>query len=240
MHGALTVSRARIRPGRSSGASGASNSREVGLSGPVDNADGGEPGAAMVVAMTGGITRITLRIAVTGVLLTLLTGCPGTPEPSGSLPPTPSATPSSTASAMPSPSTSLTDEQQILAQYKRFWLEALPAAFSAPASQRRSILEPVVTDPELTVLVDNLAALNERGEKDYGVNRPLRQTVEIRQNLSLVTGCLDSSGSGVAEAKTGRKKTKGVPQNPVRVNLRRTAGQAWRVSAVTYPGGRSC
>jgi hypothetical protein len=132
-----------------------------------------------------------------------------------------------------------TVEARIVSQYTRFWTQALPAAFAAPPARRASILSPVTTNPQLELLLHNMAALDASGEAGYGVNRLLGQTVERTADLSLVRGCLDSSAAGIT-GSSGRPRTRGPDRNAVRVNLKREPGGVWKVSAVTYPAGESC
>jgi hypothetical protein len=159
----------------------------------------------------------------------------GTPPPAASS----RAAPSSPG-AEPSPTASPTDEQQIIAQYRRFWLQTLPAVFAAAPAQRRALLTPVVMNPQLDTLLTNLAALEANGEKDYGTSIPLRQTTRITNRTALVTGCLDSRKAGIVDARSGRMKSHGVARNPVRATLKKNDDAVWRVYAVAYPGGTSC
>ncbi|MFG1920778.1 hypothetical protein [Cryptosporangium sp. NPDC048952] len=127
-----------------------------------------------------------------------------------------------------------------MAQYRRFWVEVLPAAAAAPASRRRTILAVVTAEPELTHLVRSLAALDANGQRNYGADVPVAQTVRVNGTSALVTGCLDSSRSGVANAATGDPVTRGVPRNPVRADLIHAPDGIWRISAVTYPPATTC
>lgn len=131
-------------------------------------------------------------------------------------------------------------EASIVTQYRRFWVDALPAAAAAPPARRSAILAPVTAEPQLSHLVRSLASLDARGQRDYGADVPVRQTVQVSGELALVDGCLDSSHSGVADAATGAPVTRGVPRNPVRADLTRGRDGVWRVSAVTYPPDSTC
>ena len=159
---------------------------------------------------------------------------PGPTGPSGSQP---SASPGSTAG--PSGSAPTT-EAAVVGQYRRFWVEALPAAAAAPAGRRRALLAPATAEPELTHLVRSLAALDADGRRNYGADVPVGQSVRVSGDLALVRGCLDSRRSGVADAATGTPVTRGVARNPVRADLTRGPDGRWRVSAVTYPRGAKC
>jgi hypothetical protein len=158
----------------------------------------------------------------------------------GEPPPLPSSRPPSPTHASPSGTAAKTDEQQILAQYHRFWTDALPRAYAATAPQRRAILAPVTTDPELGVLLRNMSIQDAGGERGYGTQLPLKQSLERSGALSLVRGCLNSRNAGVLRAATGKKLTRGPERNPVLVNLKKSADSSWRVSFVKYPGGSQC
>jgi hypothetical protein len=156
-------------------------------------------------------------------------------------PPSSTAEPSVSASgsARPGPDASLSTEQQVLTQYKQFW-KLLPRAALASSTDRRRLLATVAVDPELSVLLHNWSVKESDGHRVYGENIPLRQTIQVIDDLTLVRGCLDSSGSGFREIKSNRIRTKGIPRNPVLVNLRRGGDGVWRVSNVKYPGGDEC
>jgi hypothetical protein len=140
----------------------------------------------------------------------------------------------------PEPESSATVEKQVLGQYRTLWTETLPAAMAATPGKRKAILATTLTDPELSRAVQRLAALDEKGQESYGGDVPLRQTVELKGDTAVVTGCLDSSRSGLADSETGRKLTKGVETNPVSVTFRRGSDGVWRVSQTRFPGTRSC
>ena len=206
-----------------------------------DAMSGRPPRRSTVGGAAPGVTTWLRKASVVALLIGLTAaGCQKDDESRYGVPPTdrPSAIGSSPTVAVPSPSPA--DAQQVLAQYKRFWTDALPRAFSVKAEQRRAILAPVVMDPELTTLLHNMTETDKAGEKGYGADIPLRQRLEIRAGISLVRGCLDSSRAGFADLLTGKEKTRGIAQNPVLVNLRRAGDGVWRVSDVSYPGGTKC
>ena len=162
------------------------------------------------------------------------------PETSRSTPTPPATSASPTVDPRPRPTPSRTIDQQIIAQYKRFWLETLPAAFSAPAQERRAILAPVVMDPELELVLHNMAANDLLHRGGYGVDTPLRQALQRTSTIALVRGCLDSSRGGIKDLRTGKKLKRGPAQNRVLVNLKPGTDNVWRISAIHYPGGSGC
>jgi hypothetical protein len=134
-----------------------------------------------------------------------------------------------------------TAEEQILAQYRRFWTDSLPSAQAASDANTRSrLLAPTVMEPALSLLVEGMAGLDRKGKRAYGYDIPLREVIERKGDTALVTGCLDSSHTGVKEDRTGRKLTVGVPTNPVFVTLKRASDRIWRVYGTQFPGGRRC
>jgi hypothetical protein len=95
-------------------------------------------------------------------------------------------------------------------------------------------------EPALSLLVEGMAELDSKNRRAYGHDIPLRETVDREAGTALVTGCLDSSAAGVADARTGQKLTVGVPTNPVFVTLKRDRDQIWRVFGTMFPGGTKC
>ncbi|TQS43279.1 hypothetical protein [Cryptosporangium phraense] len=119
-------------------------------------------------------------------------------------------------------------------------MDVLPRAGVAPAGRREALLAPVTTEPELSHLLTNWAALDADGQRNYGRDRPLESTVRVQGGLALVEGCLDSRGSGVADTATGAPVTRGVARNAVRATLLRGPDGTWRISAITYPATPTC
>jgi hypothetical protein len=140
----------------------------------------------------------------------------------------------------PAPEKSPTTEEQVLAQYRKLWTETLPAATTAAADERKAILAATLADPELTHALGRLAAMDENGQTSYGTDVPLRQTVTLQGEKAVVTGCLDSSQTGLADRETGRKLTKGVATNPVSLTFERGSDGVWRVAQTRFPGTRRC
>lgn len=128
-----------------------------------------------------------------------------------------------------------------MAQFRKFWTDALPKASAAPAAQRRAILEPVATDPALSQLVDTMRGQEQDGYRGYGVDIVLSAAIEGREkSLVLVRACLDSSNTGLVEVKTQRKVSPGRSKNPVRVNLKPDQIGTWRVSYIDVIEDGTC
>lgn len=187
-----------------------------------------------------GLSIGSLRLGLTlCAVLMLLAGCPknGDEDQYGE-PPTSSSRSAQPRSSTPSPVQA--EEERILLQYQKFWAETLPRAFAAAAKDRLALLASVTMDPELKLLLGNMAENDKNGETGYGADAPLSQTIERKGGVALVRGCLDSSRAGIKEISSGRKLTRGPARNKVLANLRKGADGIWRVYAVTYPGGSKC
>jgi hypothetical protein len=131
-------------------------------------------------------------------------------------------------------------EQQVLGQYRKLWTETMPAATRTSGTARRDMLGAVLTEPALSHAVRSFAALEKRGRVPYGRDVPLRQSVELSGERAVVSGCLDSSRSGVADKRTGRKLNRGVATNPVTVTFTRGSDGVWRASRTEFPGTKRC
>jgi hypothetical protein len=137
--------------------------------------------------------------------------------------------------------TTESDDSRILAQYSEFWLTALPSAYSASDRDRKSALARVVDQKFLAYLLNRIAYLQAKGHNSYGFDRPITQAIERSKRnpkRALVRGCLDSSGVGVQEMKSGKKMTVGIPRNPVLVSLGCDNVGVWRISGFHFPGGQ--
>lgn len=146
----------------------------------------------------------------------------------------------STASASPSssePPTPTTDlRSEILDQYRGFWTHLTPAS-RAPAADRRGILTPFTSDPELTSLLRGIASDRARGRVFYGqptIRARLTQLAEV-SGIAVVSDCQDASKTGDRDVASGRLLTKGSPRTLVVSTMHRSSDGKWRVSFVTFP-----
>jgi len=181
-------------------------------------------------------------------ILAVLAGCTGGPGKPSDVPTrgagTTSAAPVS-ASPSPSPSPSAvaptgTAEEQILAQYRKFWTEALPAAFAAPAAQRRSILAPVVMDPLLKRLLEDVSALDAKHQTSRGRPTLVKHVVTRTGASATVFGCLDFSKTAIVDRSTGRIVEPGNPRYPLRTRFARGSDHVWRAVALDETEGAKC
>jgi hypothetical protein len=154
---------------------------------------------------------------------------PASPTAALSASSTPSATPSSSAPS---------EAGQVLAQYQAFWTLLTPVS-QAPASRRRAMLVPYVTEPELSRLLRGLLAADAVGEGIYGAAVPHARVTSVRGDTAAVADCQDASHSGRTRRATGKPINRGVPRNPVQATLRRGPDGQWRTSTVHFLGG-SC
>ena len=173
----------------------------------------------------------------------VVTGCSGAAtRPGVSAPPLASAAPVLTAPSPQSSQVSSVDkvEEQVLSVYRKFWVEALPAAYAAKRAERRAILEPVMVDPALSDWLVSMVRLDRAGQKRVGQAVLLTQDVTRRGNVAVVKGCLDTYNVGKMEVKTHRFVSRGVRRDAVRVWLLRSDDGAWRVSVTMLPKDPRC
>ena len=191
----------------------------------------------MLTARTIGRRAVGL-IAVAATLL--LTGCS---QPTQGVQPTPGrqtsdTTASSSSSGTPS-STAADARAAVEAAYRRFWAVGQTFDHDYPPSQWREVLARVATDPLLSRALSGARLQRGHGIVLYGqvILRPTVVSVSP-DGRARVSDCQDTSRTGQADAKTGRRRTVGVPRTPVRATLVRGRDGQWRVSDVDYVGGR--
>jgi hypothetical protein len=145
-------------------------------------------------------------------------------------------------SASPSPSAKPTGtaEEQILAQYRRFWTDAFPRAFAAPADQRRTILSPVVTETLLSELLRVAREIDEKGQISKGVPVLLEQAVTRERANAVVLGCLDMSAVVEIDEATGKVVHRGPPTDSTTTFMKRERDEVWRAYALGEPTGSPC
>ncbi|MBW3647684.1 MAG: hypothetical protein KY440_07910 [Actinobacteria bacterium] len=152
---------------------------------------------------------------------------------------TPSAAPPSAAPVMPSPPT-LSEEEQILAQYRRFFASSTTLS-TLPAAERPALLREIATDPQYTRTLDGLAAADAAGEINYGGQGGVSPRVaNIGLATAVVQDCQDGSQTGRARKSDGTKLTVGLPAELAVTQMRRGPDGIWRVAEVIYPPDRTC
>ena len=164
------------------------------------------------------------------------TGCRSSGRVHVDQPGSSTAVSSPVASSSPSPTPPPTVEQQVLAQYAAFW-PAQTKASLADEADREAVLAPYTADPELRSLLDGIAAQRRLGKVFYGADipRPAIEMLSEDRGIAVVRDCADSSQTGLMDAATGEKLTRGVERNPVVTTMHRGADGVWRVTFLTHP-----
>ena len=191
-------------------------------------------------------SRMTMNLVIArslaSIALVLLPGCTADSESRyGTVPAIPDSPSAGSVASKSTTSNSRTDDEMTIAQYRTFWTVALPRAYAAEPAQKPAMLESVVDRPLMNYLLQRIARLQKSGRTSYGHDEPRWHRVEklsTSPRTVLVRGCLDSSGTGVMEMRSGRKLTVGVPNNPVLVKLRRDSGGVWLIVGFHFPGGQ--
>jgi hypothetical protein len=169
--------------------------------------------------------------ALVPLSLTACTGSPDAPPSSASTTPGGSQPAVSARSALVTP----TDAQsQVLGHYARFF-NALPEVSRMDESERNDQLRRYLTGPAYVTVVKSMTAQAEFGKALYGRAVLQPSVASIDSDSAVVRDCQDTSGSGVEDAETGAKETRGVPRTLVVTNLKRM-DNAWRISKIDYRG----
>lgn len=183
-----------------------------------------------------GTRRWSQLVALAGAALApmLVAGCSGEDAPAPTSSPTLSA-PSQIPSA---PSTSGQDQRQAVeAAYTQFWPQTMHAD-DKPEDTWHDTVAAVATDPQLTTTLNAMRSQKQAGIKLYGDVTVRIVSVEVNGDTAKVVDCQDASRTGQADAKTGDRKTVGVPRDPVTASLKRDTGDGkWKVAQVSFPGG---
>lgn len=98
-------------------------------------------------------------------------------------------------------------------------------------------LAEVAAEPQLSRMVDNLKALQSRSLTVYGSPEDHVTKIDVVGNSATVQDCQDASATGQADAKTGDRKTVGIPHSPVVARMQHGTDGKWRVAEISYPGG---
>ncbi|WP_158684532.1 hypothetical protein [Amycolatopsis orientalis] len=183
-----------------------------------------------------GTRRWSQLVALAGAALApmLVASCSGGDAPAPASSPNPSA-PSQTPSA---PSASGQDQRQAVeAAYTQFWPRTMHADDN-PEDTWHDAVAAVATDPQLTTTLNAMRYQKQAGIKIYGDVTARIVSVDVTRDTAKVVDCQDASRTGQADAKTGDRKTVGVPRNPVNASLKRdTSDGQWKVAQVSFPGG---
>jgi hypothetical protein len=156
-----------------------------------------------------------------------LTGCGSSDQPRTEAFEPPAVTSS------PSPSAP-SEAEAILAAYREFFARQSEIS-AAPKEERRELLEPFTTGPELQRVLGGMFAAEEYGEVGYGQAIVHPTVRRVDGDNAVVTDCQDTSMAGRKKRDSGTITTKGTKDAKVRATLVRGADGQWRVSTVDYP-----
>lgn len=186
----------------------------------------------MIVGTRRGFQLVALASAVLAPML--VAGCSGGNAPAPTSSPSLSAPPQ----APSAPSTSAQDQRQAVeAAYTQFWPRSLQVA-QKPEDAWRDALAAVAVDPQLSTTLSGMRQQKAAGLTTYGEVTVRISSVEVAGATAKVVDCQDASHAGQADARTGDRKTVGVPRMPVHATLvRDTADGQWKVSQIDFPGG---
>lgn len=179
-------------------------------------------------------------ILLSGLLAVALVACSNTTAPPDT--DDESRTPVATSSSLPSPSISAetggSESAEVESAYRAFW-PVLATFARGPESRWRTVLDDVAMDPQLGLTIALTREQRRNGTTVYGQPRPRAPRFLLASDgQATVDDCADFSGTGQVDRRSGQRKTVGVPRNPVRVSLRKSMDGRWRVSEISYPGGR--
>jgi hypothetical protein len=189
-----------------------------------------------VCGVTGWFRRIVL---IAGAVVVLdVTGCSG--DGKGPVdPPVPSAT-SSAASVAPTASPTGTVDEQILAQYRRFWTETMPGALAVPASDRPRVLKAVAADPLVPELLRVAKLFEQRNQRPTGAPSLIHQSITRKGTKAVVVGCIDESEFFLTDKSTGEESGRGLPRVSTQTRLARGSDGIWRVYSIKDLSGTQC
>jgi hypothetical protein len=170
-----------------------------------------------------------------------LAGCGSAPavrtEPVPPLPTVASTGPSAESTVEPQPTSTPTPTDEsaaVLAAYREFF-DRQTEISAAPADQRRAMLQPFTTEPELSRVLGGMLATQQLGQVGYGTSVLHPRVSRIDGDQATVTDCQDNSKVGRKKIDGGKLTTRGLARDNTEATLRRGADGAWRVAAVTYP-----
>jgi hypothetical protein len=190
-----------------------------------------------VCGVTGSFRRI---LVVAGAVVVLgASGCSRDDKGPVDPPTQPSPTVSAVSPSL-TPSPTGTAEEQILAQYRRFWTETLPMALAAPAVERPRVLAPVVSDPLVPELLRVASLFEKRNQRPTGSPNLIRQAVYRKGSSAIVVGCIDESGFFLTDKATGETSGRGRARAPSQTRLKKGTDGVWRVYSVKDLAGQRC
>lgn len=180
-----------------------------------------------------GTNRRRLHVILAGAFAMLLAGCSGENTPA----PSPSSSPNLSAPSQAATSSAQDERAAVETAYTQFWVSTFHAS-DKPENTWHDVVAAVAVDPQLTTTLNAMQSQKQAGIKVYGDVTARIVSVQITGASAKVVDCQDGSRAGQADAKTGDRKTVGVPRNPVNADLKRDGADGrWKVAQVTFPGG---
>ncbi|MYW91657.1 hypothetical protein G3I59_13840 [Amycolatopsis rubida] len=181
-----------------------------------------------------GAGRRQLHVVLAGAAAMLLAGCSGGDAPA---PTSPSQLSAPTQPSSAGSSSGPEQRQAVETAYRQFWHSTFHTS-DKPESTWHDAVAAVAVDPQLTTALGAMQTQKQAGITVYGDVTARIVSVQINGASAKVVDCQDTSKAGQADAKTGKRKTVGVPRNPVNADLKRdSADGRWKVAQVTFPGG---
>lgn len=140
--------------------------------------------------------------------------------------------PAATVTTSPAPSAA-SEHEDIVAAYREFFA-AQTRISEAPAAERRSMLEPLATDPALSRVLRGMLAADDADEVGYGKEVINPRVTRVDGDQAEITDCQDTSGAGRKNRSTGKVITRGTPEADVEATMQRGVDGNWRVATVEY------
>lgn len=153
----------------------------------------------------------------------------------------------STTKATPTVQTSglsaqeIADRTAIQQAWVNFW-EVYSKINETPASQRESVLMPLVVEPLRSKIIKAAAVYDAKGFGDYGfVSHRFYWGPPVEGRSPAIMGdCMDTSKYGSIVTKTGKKRTKGFERDNTRAVFVRGADQVWRLQTIESLVNQAC
>lgn len=168
-----------------------------------------------------------------------LASCTDSPPSTSSKTVSPPASSPSSPAASVSSGSAAPDPAAVESAYRAFW--PVVATFGErPESQWRTVLGQVAADPQLSFAIAATRQQRRNGITVYGAASPRKPEVAAGGGSGRVTirDCADFSRTGQADDHTKKPRTVGVARTPLSAVLQKGPDGRWRVSQVTFLGGR--
>jgi hypothetical protein len=123
-----------------------------------------------------------------------------------------------------------TAEQQILAQYRRFWREMYTGVEAVRSGDRDAFLRPVVAEPLLSELIRVARERDRKGTQLRGTPAVIDPVVTRQGGSAVVSDCVNLTDVVLVNRSTGKVVGgQGTDRRAIDTYLRRGADAVWRV-----------